>query len=84
MPKDSDGKTQSPIGGQWIIAPQSGNGGTPMLKAVSSTFDYQGVQENIVSKRNMILQKAYVPIQTDPRWRLYWICNEYVFWLECC
>lgn len=66
LPKDSDGKTQSPIGGQWIIAPQSGNGGTPMLKAVSSTFDYQGVQENIVSKRNMILQKAYVPIQTDP------------------
>ena len=46
LPKDSDGKTQSPIGGQWIIAQQNGNGGTPMLKAVSSTFDYQGVQEN--------------------------------------
>ena len=36
------------------------------MKAISSTFDYQGVQENIVSKRNTILQKAYVPIQTDP------------------
>ena len=66
LPKDDNGKTQSPVGGQWIIANNTGNGGTPLLKAVSSTFDYQGVQENIVSKRNMILQKAYVPIQTDP------------------
>ena len=66
LPKDDNGKTQSPVGGQWIIANSTGNGGTPLLKAVSSTFDYQGVQENIVSKRNMILQKAYVPIQTDP------------------
>ena len=57
---------QAPVGGQWIIAKNAGNGGTPTLKAISSTFDYQGVQENIVSKRNTILQKAYVPIQTDP------------------
>ena len=66
LPKDGSGKTQSPVGGQWIVAKQTGNGGTPTLKAISSTFDYQGVQENIVSKRNTILQKAYVPIQTDP------------------
>ena len=66
LPKDDGGKTQAPVGGQWIIAKNTGNGGTPALKAVSSTFDYSGVQENIVSKRNMILQKAYVPIQTDP------------------
>ena len=66
LPKDGSGKTQSPVGGQWIVAKQTGNGGAPTLKAISSTFDYQGVQENIVSKRNTILQKAYVPIQTDP------------------
>ena len=65
LPQGEDGKTQAPVGGQWIIAPASPNG-SPMLKAISSTFDYQGVQENIVSKRNVILQKAYVPIQTDP------------------
>lgn len=66
LPEDSDGKTQAPVGGQWIIANNTGNGGTPLLKEVSSSFDYQGVQENITSKRNTILQKAYVPIQTDP------------------
>lgn len=66
LPKDGDGKTQAPVGGQWIIAKPNANGGSPMLKAISSNFDYSGVQENIVSKRNMILQKAYVPIQTDP------------------
>ncbi len=66
LPKDGEGKTQAPVGGQWIIAKPNANGGSPMLKAISSSFDYSGVQENIVSKRNMILQKAYVPIQTDP------------------
>ena len=66
LPKDDNGKTQAPVGGQWIIANNTGNGGTPLLKAISSTFDYSGVQENIVSKRNTILQRAYVPIQTDP------------------
>lgn len=66
LPKDDNGKTQAPVGGQWIIANNTGNSGTPLLKAISSTFDYSGVQENIVSKRNTILQRAYVPIQTDP------------------
>ena len=66
LPPGEDGKVQAPVGGQWIIARNTGNGGTPTLKAISSTFDYRGVQENIVSKRNTILQKAYVPIQTDP------------------
>lgn len=66
LPKDADGKTQAPVGGQWIIANSVTNGATPLLKEVSSNFDYSGVQQNIVSKRNMILQKAYVPIQTDP------------------
>ena len=66
LPKDSNGKTQAPVGGQWIIANGTTNGATPLLKGVSSSFDYQGVQQNIVSKRNTILQKAYVPIQTDP------------------
>ena len=66
LPPGEDGKVQAPVGGQWILARNTGNGGTPTLKAISSTFDYQGVQENIVSKRNTILQKAYVPIQTDP------------------
>ena len=66
LPPGEDGKVQAPVGGQWILARNTGNGGTPTLKAISSTFDYQGVQENIVSKRNTILQKAYVPVQTDP------------------
>jgi hypothetical protein len=33
---------------------------------LSSTFDYGGVQANIESKRETILQKCYVPLQSDP------------------
>lgn len=65
LPKDGNGKTEAPVGGQWIIAKPVQNG-TPTLKAVSSTFDFEGVQENIVAKRNVILQKCYVPLQSEP------------------
>lgn len=65
LAKDENGKTESPVGGQWIIAKPTPNG-TPTLKAVSSTFDFEGIQENIVSKRNLILQKCYVPLQSEP------------------
>lgn len=65
LPKDDNGKTESPVGGQWIIAQPTANG-APTLKAVSSTFDFKGVQENIISKRELILQKCYVPLQSDP------------------
>lgn len=66
FPKDSAGNTVSPKSGQWIMTKTRADGSRPLIQALSSTFDCQNVQENIVSKRNAILQKCYVPLQSDP------------------
>lgn len=60
------GKKVKPVSGQWMQTKTTPNGNRPMIQALSSTFDYSGVQENIISKRNTILQKCYVPLQSDP------------------
>ena len=67
FPKDpSTGKEIKPKSGQWVMTRTLANGKTPIVKPLASNFNYDGVQENIVSKRNAILQKCYVPLQTDP------------------
>ena len=67
FPKDPNtGRAVKPVSGQWMRTVTAPNGNRPTIQALSSTFDYEGVQDNIVSKRNIILQKCYVPLQTDP------------------
>ena len=66
FPKDKDGNTKQAKSGQWIMTKTLANGTRPLIQPLSSTFDYGGVQANIESKRNTILQKCYVPLQTDP------------------
>lgn len=66
LPEDESGKPNPPVSGQWLMTKTSSGGSNPLLKAISSEFDYSGVQENIVSKRNLILQKCYVPLQSEP------------------
>lgn len=66
FPKDKDGNPLAPKSGQWVLTKTLANGKSPLIQALSSTFNFQSVQENIVSKRNSILQKCFVPLQTDP------------------
>jgi SPP1 family phage portal protein len=66
FPKNEDGSKKRPKSGQWLMTKTLANGTKPLIKPLSSTFDYGGVQANIESKRNTILQKCYVPLQTDP------------------
>lgn len=66
FPKDKDGKAIPAKSGQWLLTKTLANGSKPLIQPLSSTFDYGGVQANIESKRNTILQKCYVPLQTDP------------------
>ena len=67
FPKDSEtGKIVKPETGGWVLTRTLANGKTPMIQAITSTFDYENVQKNIESKRNSILQKCYVPLQSDP------------------
>lgn len=65
LPLDDNGKPKPPVGGQWVMT-NTANGGKPDIKALSSAIDYENVQKNIESKRNLILQKCYVPLQTEP------------------
>lgn len=60
------GETEPPVANQWLMTKTTANGKTPLLKALSSELNYSGVQSNIENKRNTILQKCYVPLQSDP------------------
>ena len=66
FPKSEDGTDKKPQSGQWLMTRTLANGTKPLIQPLSSTFDYGGVQANIESKRNTILQKCYVPLQSDP------------------
>ena len=67
FPKDPQtGELLTPKSGQWVLTKTLANGKSPDIKALASNFDYEGVENNIVEKRNAILQKCYVPLQTDP------------------
>ena len=60
------GEKKKPVSGQWMQTKTAPNGNRPMIQALSSAFDYNGVQGNILTKRDTILQKCYVPLQSDP------------------
>lgn len=51
--------------GQWIMT-KSVNGGKPDLKPLHSDIDFDGIQRNLESRRELILQKCYVPLQSEP------------------
>lgn len=60
------GEVIKPKTGGWLLTRTLANGKSPLIQAITSTFDYENVQKNIESKRNCILQKCYVPLQSDP------------------
>lgn len=60
------GEPSSPKTGQWVKTKTAPNGNRPMIQALGSNFNYEGVEDNIITKRNTILQKCYVPLQSEP------------------
>ena len=66
FPKDENGQLVTPKSNEWVLTKTLANGKSPSIQALSSTFDFENVQKNIESKRNIILQKCYVPLQSDP------------------
>jgi len=66
FPVDKDGKIIKPKTGGWVLTKTLANGKSPLIQAITSTFDFENVQKNIESKRESILQKCYVPLQSDP------------------
>ena len=66
LKKDENGNYVRPASGQFFITHTTPDGKSPHLVPLSSAFDYSGVQAHIMTKRESILQKCYVPLQSDP------------------
>ena len=65
--KDGEGNIMSPVSGQWVLAKSNPNSNQkPSITPLTIPFDYTGVLENIKSKHDMILERAFVPRQSDP------------------
>lgn len=65
LPVDDEGNPVAPVGGQWVMT-SSAAGNNPKIQALHSSMDLSGVQANIESKRDLILEKCYVPLQSEP------------------
>jgi len=63
---DEDGNVEGVKGGQWILTRTNGGGQKPDIKSLTLSYDYTGVIENITTTHDYILERAFVPKQSDP------------------
>ena len=66
---EEDPTTGEPVGvkgGQWILSQTTGQNNKPDIKPLVLQYDYAGVLENIQTKHDYILERAFVPKQSDP------------------
>ena len=66
LEKNDDGSVKGVQGGQWILTRTTGQGNKPTINGLVLNYDYSGVLANIQSKHDYILERAYVPKQSDP------------------
>ena len=64
-PKDENGNDIVASSGQWIYTETTMNGKTPFVKPLTIGYDYGGMLNNVISKRQLILQKCNVPQRND-------------------
>lgn len=66
---NEDGSTSEvvvrPKTNEWINTFTAADGKTPFINALSIDYDYNGMLENIVTRRALILQKCNVPQRND-------------------
>lgn len=66
FPEDPEtGKPIKPKSNEWVMGYSSEGGGTPNVKALAVEYDYEGMRNQILSRRALILQKCYVPQRND-------------------
>ena len=67
--KNEDGtETELPVtlkGNMMVQTYTSEDGKTPMIESLSINYDYEGMLNNIVTRRSLILQKCNVPSRND-------------------
>lgn len=67
--KNADGtiteNVRKPKTNEWLQTYTSQDGKTPFVKALAVEYDYQGMLNNIVTRRALILQKCNIPQRND-------------------
>ena len=67
--KNEDGtveeRVKKPGTNEWVITGTTQDGKTPFIKALAVDYDYQGMLNNIITRRALILQKCNVPQRND-------------------
>lgn len=58
-------KVKKPGTNEWVVTETTQDGKTPFIKPLAVDYDYQGMLNNIVSRRALILQKCNVPQRND-------------------
>lgn len=58
-------KNKRPENGQWMQTWTNGNGNKPFITPLTIDYNYSGILENIVNKRQTILSKCDVPQRND-------------------
>lgn len=56
---------RKPKSGEWLITKTPQDGKQPFVKPMAIEYDYQGMLNNIVTRRSLILQKCNVPSRND-------------------
>lgn len=58
-------RVKKPVTNEWVITATPQDGKTPFIKPLAVEYDYQGMLNNIVTRRALILQNADVPQRND-------------------
>ena len=58
-------RVKRPENGQWLQTFTNGNGGKPTITPLTVNYNYSGVLNNIITKRQTILAKCDVPQRAD-------------------
>lgn len=58
-------RVRKPGTNEWVVTGTTQDGKTPFIKALAVEYDYQGMLNNIVTRRALILQKCNVPQRND-------------------
>ena len=66
---DSEGKptgeVQTPKSNDWVQTYTSRDGKTPFIKPLTSGYNYQGLLDNYIQARTLILQRTFTPQRND-------------------
>lgn len=65
FPTDKDGNVVKPSTNDWMQTFTTQDGKTPFVKPLAIDYDYNGMLQNIVTRRATILQNADVPCRND-------------------